>query len=193
MLFESLDKIKRNSIFSAIILMALGVVMMLCPESYIDSFILGVGYVLIITAIVIMLDFFVSNKSLVDYALFVLGLIVLILGGCVLIFSDNIMIVMARIFGILLVADGVRTMFHAFAYCRRSQRKGWWILVILAVLLIFAGVGIFVNPFFHSAAGLMNGIGATLLFAAVVSTIRLIWEWPLRNVNGGDEDEKKEI
>ena len=190
MLFESLDKIKRNSIFSAIILMALGGVMMLCPESFIDSFILGAGYVLIITSIVIMLDFFVSKKSLVDYALFVLGLLILILGGCVLVFNDNIMIVLARLFGVLLVADGARTLFHAFAFARRSQRKGWWVLVILSLLLIIAGVGIFVNPFFHSALGLMKGIGATVLFSAIVSAIRLIWEWPLRNMNGGDEDEK---
>ena len=48
MLFESLDKIKRNSIFTAIILMALGVVMLLCPEGYIVSFTLGTGYLLVI-------------------------------------------------------------------------------------------------------------------------------------------------
>ena len=31
MLFESLDKIRRNSIFSAILLIALGAVIILCP------------------------------------------------------------------------------------------------------------------------------------------------------------------
>ena len=187
MLFESLDKIKRNSIFSAIILMALGVVMFICPEEYINSFILGAGYLLVITAMVIMLDFFVSKKALMDYIMFVVGLIVLILGGCVLVFDENVMNVLARLFGVFLVADGSRTIFHAFAYARRSERKGWWVLVVLSVLLIIAGVGIFCNPIFKTPIGLMKGIGATILFSAFVSAFRLIWTWPLRNVDGGEE------
>ena len=97
MLFDSLDKIKRNSIFSAILLMALGAVMLLCPEAYISSFTLGAGYVLVIIAMVMMLDFFTSKKSLMDYILFVVALLILILGGCVLVFSEDIMSVLARL------------------------------------------------------------------------------------------------
>ena len=181
MLFDSLDKIKRNSIFSAILLMALGAVMLLCPNEYISSFTLGAGYVLVIIAMVMMLDFFTSKKSLMDYILFVAALLILILGGCVLVFSEDIMSVLARLFGILLVADGARTIFHAFTYARRSERKGWWVLVVLSVLLIIAGVGIFCNPIFDTPFGLMKGIGGTVLFSAFISAIRLIWTWPLRN------------
>lgn len=182
MLFDSLDKIKRNSIFSAIILMALGAVMLLCPSAYITSFTLGAGYVLVITAMVMMLDFLTSKKSLMDYILFVVALLILILGGCVLVFNKDIMGVLARLFGILLVADGGRTIFHSFTYARRSERKGWWVLVVLSILLIIAGVGIFCNPIFKTPFGLMRGIGATVLFSAFVSAIRLVWTWPLRNV-----------
>lgn len=188
MLFDSLDKIKRNSIFSAIILMALGVVMMLCPEKYITSFTMAGGYLLVIISIVMMLDFFSSRKTLMDYFMFVVALVVMILGVCVLVFNENIMVVLSRLFGVLLVADGGRTLFHAFAYARRSRRKGWWLLVILSVLLIVAGVGVFINPFFKTSSELMKGIGATVLFAAFVSALRLIWEWPLRDTNGGDSN-----
>ena len=37
MLFQSLDKLKRQSILAAILMMALGVVMLICPESYVRS------------------------------------------------------------------------------------------------------------------------------------------------------------
>ena len=190
MLFESLDKIKRNSIFSAILLMALGGVMLLCPEAYIASFTMGVGYLLVIIAMVMMLDFFTSKKSLMDYIWFVVALLIMIMGGYVLVFSDNIMTVISRLFGVLLVLDGGRTIFHAYAYARRSERKGWWILVILSVLLMIAGVGVFMNPFFSTPPVLMKGIGGTVLFASIISAIRLIWTWPLRNTNGGDENEE---
>ena len=189
MLFESLDKIKRNSIFSAILLVALGAVMLLCPEAYIKSFTLASGYLLVIVALVMMLDFFTSKKCLMDYILFVIALMILILGVCVLVFNKNIMEVLSKLFGILLVADGARTIFHAFTYARRSQRKGWWILVILSLLLMTAGVGIFCFNIFHSEYALMKGLGGTVLFSSIVSAVRLIWTWPLRNTNGGSDDE----
>ena len=187
MLFDSLDKIKRNSIFSAILLAALGVIMLLCPESYIGSFILGAGYLLVIAAMVLMLDFFTSKKCLMDYIWFVVALIILILGGCVLVFSGDIMTILSRLFGVLLVVDGGRTVFHAFAYARRSERKGWWVLVILSVLLMIAGIGVFCNPFFSTPPVLMKGIGGTVLFASIISGIRLVWTWPLRSTEGGEE------
>ena len=44
MLFESLDKIRRGTLLSAILLIALGIIIMICPVSYIDSLILAFGY-----------------------------------------------------------------------------------------------------------------------------------------------------
>lgn len=55
MLFDSLDKIKRNSIMSAIILAAIGIVILICPSSYVNSLILVSGYTLIIISIAKML------------------------------------------------------------------------------------------------------------------------------------------
>lgn len=51
MLFESLDKIKRNAIFSAILLVALGAAILLCPDAYIPTMILGFGYSLVVIAL----------------------------------------------------------------------------------------------------------------------------------------------
>ncbi|MBQ1632644.1 MAG: hypothetical protein II049_07475 [Clostridia bacterium] len=43
MLFDSLDKLKRNSIFSAILLTTLGAVVLLCPQAYIPMLTLIFG------------------------------------------------------------------------------------------------------------------------------------------------------
>ena len=64
MLFQSLDKLKRQSILAAILMMALGVIMLICPESYVNTLVVTVGYGMIIFAIVEMLEFIVSKKSL---------------------------------------------------------------------------------------------------------------------------------
>ena len=191
MLFESLDKLRRNSIMSAILLIALGVIIIICPEQYISLLTLAFGYTLVVIAIVMALNFFNSKKSLMDYLKFTGALILGIVGACVLVFRGDIMKVLAWLFGFLLILDGARTMIHSFTYARRSKRKAWWVLTILSVLLIFAGVVLFLNPWWHTQDQqemLMKAIGCAIFFSAVVSAVRLFWTWPIKSERGGDED-----
>ncbi len=62
MLFDSLDKLKRNSIMSAILMTALGAIIIICPVAYIGSLALVFGYTLVIVSVVMMLNFF-SGKN----------------------------------------------------------------------------------------------------------------------------------
>ena len=186
MLFESLDKIRRNSIMSAILLIALGSVILMCPETYADLLTHVFGYALIVIAIVMILNFFSGNKSIMEYLKFVGALIIGLVGISVLVFNDDIMRVLAWLFGFLLILDGARTLLHSFIYARRSERKGWWILTVLSILLIVAGIVLFNNPWCNTPNQLMKVIGGTILFSSLVSAIRLIWTWPIRNTKGGN-------
>ena len=188
MLFESLDKLRRNSILSAILLTTLGAVILICPDVYIPTLILVLGYSLIILALVMILNFFSNAKTLMEYIKFICALLLLIGGICVLVFRGDTLRVLAWLFGLMLILDGGRTVFHSFAYSRRSQRKGWWLLTILSLLLAAAGVILLLNPWWDTPEKLMKVIGCALLFSAVISGIRLIWTWPLRNTKGGDSD-----
>ena len=188
MLFESLDKLKRNSIMSAILLVALGAVMMICPKEYIGSLTLMFGYTLVVVAIVMILNFFSGKKSLMEYLKFAGALVLLIVGLCVLVFRSDIMRVLAWLFGFLLILDGVRTMIHSFTYSRRSKRKAWWVLTILSLLLIASGVILFVNRWWDTPEMLMKVIGCAIFFSSIVSAVRLFWTWPLKNEKGGNED-----
>ena len=186
MLFESLDKIRRNSIMSAILLISLGSIILICPEVYINLLINVFGYTLVVIGIVMILNFFSSNKSIIEYLKFVGALILGIIGICVLVFNDNIMNVLAWLFGFLLILDGARTLLHSFIYARRSERKGWWLLTILSICLMLAGILLFVNPWCDTPSKLMKATGGTILFSSLVSAIRLIWTWPIRNSKGGN-------
>lgn len=188
MLFESLDKLKRNSIMSAILLIALGVIIMVCPGEYIGSLTLIFGYTLIVVGIVMILNFFSGKKSLMEYLKFCGALVLIIVGLCVLVFRSDIMRVLAWLFGFLLIVDGGRTMIHSFTYARRSKRKSWWVLTILSVMLMVSGVILFTNPWWDSPIMLMKVIGCAVFFSALVSSVRLFWTWPLRDSKGGNED-----
>ena len=188
MLFESLDKIKRNSIMSAILLVTLGIIILICPESYIHLLTLLFGYILVTLAIVMILNFFSSKKSIMDYLKFTGALIIVIIGLCVLVYKDNLIKALAWLFGFLLILDGARTLFHSFTYARRSERKGWWILAVLSILLIIAGIVLFVNPWWDTTSKISKVIGGTVLFSSFVSALRLVWTWPIRKTKGGNEN-----
>lgn len=188
MLFQTLDKLKRQSILAAILMMALGVVMLICPESYVNTLVVTVGYGMIIFAIVEMLEFISGKKALIHYIVFTGALIIAILGIFILIYNEDLLKALGWLFGFVLVQDGLFTLLNALLFARRSNRKGWWMLVVLAVALLTLGVTIFLNPWWDSPSLLMKVISGALLFSAFVSTLRLVWVWPFKNEKEGDDD-----
>ena len=166
MLFQSLDKLKRQSILAAILMMALGVVMLICPESYVNTLVVTVGYGMIITG----------------------ALFIAILGVFILIYNQDLLKALGWLFGFVLVQDSLFTLLNALLFARRSNRKGWWMLIIFAIVLMALGVLIFLNPWWDSPTLLMRIIGGALLFSAFVSTLRLIWVWPFKNGKESAED-----
>lgn len=188
MLFQTLDKLKRQSILAAILMIALGVVMLICPESYVNTLVVTVGYGMIIFAIVEMLEFISGKKALIHYIVFTGALIIAILGIFILIYNEDLLKALGWLFGFVLVQDGLFTLLNALLFARRSNRKGWWMLVVLAVALLTLGVTIFLNPWWDSPSLLMKVIGGALLFSAFVSALRLVWVWPFKNEKEGDDD-----
>ena len=191
MIFEALDKIKRNAIFTTILFVALGAIIMICPMEYTPVLILGLGYVLVVFALVFMLEFIACKKSLMDYVKFV-GAIALFIGGiCVLFFRNNTIRVLLIAFAVLMMLDGLRTFIHSFTYARRSRRKGWWVLSIFSILLIGVGVILFLNPWFSTDDTALKAVGWALFFAAIVSGFRLIWTWPMTKNKKKNTEEKE--
>ena len=188
MLFQTLDKLKRQSILAAILMMALGVVMLICPESYVNTLVVTVGYGMIVFALVEMLEFVASRKALIHYILFTGALIIAILGVFILIYNQDLLKALGWLFGFVLLQDGLFTLLNALLFARRSNRKGWWMLVVLAVALMALGVLIFLNPWWNSPSLLMKVIGGALLFSAFVSALRLVWIWPFKNEKEDAED-----
>ena len=181
MLFEELSKIKRSSIMTSIVLVAVGFVMIMCPAAYVDSLISVLGYGMVLFSVVMMLNFLTAKKSLINYIKLVGALIMLLLGGSVLVFYNHIVQIIGIVFGLVLLCDGIITLMNTMMYVRRAERKGWWILILLSVLMILAGLIILVNPWWNETLKLFDVIGGMLLFSSVVSIVRLIIIWPIKD------------
>ena len=184
MLFEELGKIKRTSIMTSIIMVALGIVMIMCPPEYVNALVAVLGYGMVVFAIEKILEFISGRKSLINYIKLTGSLILLIAGIAVLVF-DNIVLIIGIVFGVALIIAGLIDIFNAFTYARRAQRKGWWVLVVLSVLLIIFGLAILINPWWSEPVKLFDVIGIVLLFSSVVSIVRLYIIWPIKTEKEG--------
>ena len=180
MLFEVLDKLKQQTVISTIILMLLGLLMLIIPVEFDGTLVNVLGYLIIILGGVMIWDFIAREKKLVDYIVFTLALLLLLLGLFILVSGGNILKVLSVLFGILLMVDGLHSGVHAWMYARRAGKKWWWILIILSILLFVSGIVILNNPWWETAHSFVKVIGGVMLFAAAAGFVRLVLVWPIR-------------
>ncbi|MBQ7505760.1 MAG: hypothetical protein IJT05_00390 [Lachnospiraceae bacterium] len=175
-----MDKIRRGTLLSAILLIALGLVILICPAPYIGFLILAFGYGLIVVCIVMLLEFFTSKNALVEYMNLIVALALGIVGLCVLLFRDDVMTTLAWLSAFLLLLHGLLTLKFSLTYARCSGKTSWPVFAILAFALVAIAAILFLNPWWDTPEMLAKVIGIAVFFSASVSVIRLIWAW-LRN------------
>lgn len=183
MLFQSINKFKRSSIIVSIVLMALGLIMVICPGRYVSSLISAIGYGSLILAAIMILEYLDSKRMMVNTIMLVCAIIIGLLGVSVLVFEEYILQILGWVFGIILFLQGIEMLYNALMYVRPSGRSGWWLLAILAVALIAAGVAIILNMWFmwwDTPKALLQIIGIALMFDAAVSIVRLVLIWPIQ-------------
>ncbi len=181
MLLQELDKLKRTAIMLSIVLIAMGFLMILCPDPYIPSMVSMLGYGLEIISVVLILFFIESKKSLSDYFIFTGALIAGLMGLAVQVFNKDMVRVIGVVFGLSQVIYGLINLTHILTFMRRARRKGWWVMVLLALLSILFGVVVLVNPWWNAPGILFDVIGTMLLFSSVVDIVYLIMIWPIKN------------
>ena len=181
MLFDELDKLKRSAIMTSIVLMFIGVLLLIIPLTIFDLFNNLLGFALIVTFVVIALDFLTSKKAIINYIIFVFGMILGTLGFVLLIFEAFLISILYILVGLIPIIGGLYGVVHALLFARTSGKKGWWILIILGLVLIAFGVVQFINPWNDTTEGIVKVIGGTLMATSLISGLRLFWLWPIQS------------
>ncbi|MBR2122700.1 MAG: DUF308 domain-containing protein [Lachnospiraceae bacterium] len=180
MIFQTLNKFKQRTIMNSIVLIVAGILMLICPADYIPSMIGTAGAVMLVIAIIGVFDYLDSKKSLMNYVLLTGWLLLGIAGTVVLLFEINSLYVVSWLFGIFLIISGIANIVNAYVYAKRSGRRGWQTLIVLGCALIVFGIIVFINPWMHSFTRLFKTVGVMVLFSSLVSILRLIWIWPIK-------------
>ena len=181
MIFQGLNKLKRSTIMSSIILIVLGILMVICPEEYVAVMIQSIGSILLIFAVIGILEYLDSNRAVIHYMYLTGWLVLGIVGTVVLIFEIHSLYAIGFLFGAFLILSGLVNIINALVYARRSGRKGWWILIVLGALLAVCGLIVLVNPWWGTVPKLFKVIGVMMMFSSLVSILRLIWIWPIKS------------
>ena len=100
MLFQELGKMKRSWIMTSLILIAVGIVMILCPVRYMRLMISALGYVLLVWATVLCLNYLSSSKTLMNYVSLAGALFIGILGLFVLVHRRDVLPTLGLLFGL---------------------------------------------------------------------------------------------
>ena len=186
MLFQAFGKIKNTTIMIAIVLIAVGVIMLLCPDGYVASLVALIGYVMLVLASVMVFDFIDSSRRTSDYISFAAALVFVLAGIAVLVFNDNMLGVLSIVFGVLLVLDGVHSLLYSVTFARRAGSKGWPVLLGLSIFLIVIGLLVIINPWWTTPGSLLRVIGCAILLSALVAVFRVIIVWPIKKEKGGE-------
>ena len=182
MLFQELGKLKRSMIMTSVIMMAAGILMLICPERYGRMLVAAAGYGPLILAAVMGFEFLSSKRVLINYVYLTVSLLIGVVGAAVLFYRNDVLRVLGLLFGIFLVLEGLNELFNTWKYARRAKRSGWWILILLSLFLIAAGVVILANPWWDTPGKLMRVIGAMLLVSSAVGIVHVIMIWPFKNM-----------
>ena len=179
MLFQELGKLKRSSIMTSIILMAVGIMMVICPPQYIDTLVSALGYGMVTLAAVMIMDFLSSRKVLMNY-IYLTGALLLALLGIAVLTLEDIVRVLGIVFGLVLIGIGGISLIRAWMFARRAELKNWWILAVLSGIMVVLGLLLLINPWWKEITQLFDVIGYMLLYSSAVGIVRLIFLWPIK-------------
>ncbi len=180
MLFKELDKIKRSVIMTSIVLMFAGLLLLLLPYEYVPFLSAALGFGLLVACVYMIFSFIGSSKVIMRYFQLSLGLVSGILGIALWCYDKMFMELLSYVVGAVPMIVGLYGILHVIIYAKRSRRKGWWLMVPLSLALLAFGIFIFIEPRMRAEEVLMQVTGGVMMSCSLISTLRLIWLFPVK-------------
>ncbi len=170
---QAMRGLKRGTILESLVLLVVGILFLLFPESSGVIVCYAVGAILCLCGLVRVVVYFRSDR-LIAFGSFglVQGAALLLAGSFVLARPEVLAGVLTSVFGLLLIVDGVLKAQHAISLSR-IRARGWWAVLLLAIAMAALGVVVLLDPF-ASALTLVAFAGVSLI-AGSISDLLTLW------------------
>lgn len=132
---DVLKRIKADIILSALMCVALGVVLLIWPAETIDIFCRVLAAGLIILGVIDIISYF-TNRSIHPFA-GVLGFIIVLVGIWIFIQPESIVKLIPIVIGVILCVHGIQDLKLAFETKENGYDRWWSMLIFAAISLVF--------------------------------------------------------
>lgn len=158
-----LKRIKTNVMVSALICVALGIILVVWPGLSVRMVCMAIGVVLVINGISRLMNFiFGRDGSIFSQMNLVMGIIITVIGGWILFQPNTIIAMIPILVGIIIVIHGINNLQQTVSLCQSRYDK-WWVALLLALITIGFGVLLIFNPF-AAVDTLIRFIGLFLIY-----------------------------
>lgn len=140
-------EMKANYTLSALLCMALGLILVIWPGKSTQIVCMVLGFVLMAYGIIqIAVYLFNREKTLALQGLLVLGIIFAVIGAWILFKPEMILLAVPVIVGILILIHGLHNIIQAIDLKKQKYEK-WWLALLFGLLTMILGGILVYNPF----------------------------------------------
>lgn len=142
-----LKKLKTNIVISAVLCIALGVVLVIWPDMSMQVMCTTIGIVLLIGGLVRLIEYFLMrDDSLYAQMNLIMGIVIAVVGVWIILKPDKVLAIIPIIIGIMIVLHGLNNLQQAVALCKDKYDK-WWVALVLGLLTVGFGILLICRPF----------------------------------------------
>jgi uncharacterized membrane protein HdeD (DUF308 family) len=169
-----MKNLKWNLIIMSVLYLALGVFLILKPDTAMNIVCYALGALVLICAAVQLIRYFLAERGVFKSQLTLIsGIVCLALGGFLILRNDIVIRILPIIFGLFVVFDSIGRVQNALEL-RRCHYSSWKGFLLLAVLSIALGVIMIVNPF-GTMETLVTAIGVILLVEGALNLLSALY------------------
>lgn len=171
---KSMKSFKRGVVIINGVIIVLGLLTAIFPETSRSLIGYVVGAVLTALGIIRTIMYFTESKfQIVGSFALVQGTVLLVFGIYFLVKPEFLATIMTAIFAVILIVGGVMKIQYAVDLLR-FKFGYWWIELILAALMIVLGIITFANPF-EAEKALMIYVGISLMVNGILDIISILY------------------
>lgn len=161
-----LKKIRANVLISALLCIALGIVLVVWPGMSVKIVCRAIGAVLVINGLIRLLNFvFRKDGSLFSQMNLILGVVIALIGIWIFSRPDTIIALVPILVGVIIVIHGINNLEQAVSLFQSKYDK-WWVALVLGLITVGFGVLLIFRPF-EAVDTLIMFIGLFLIYDGV--------------------------
>lgn len=161
-----LKKIKANVVFSAILCIVLGIVLVVWPGMSVKVVCMSIGAVLAVNGLIKLFNYtFSRDGSMFSQLNLIMGVIITLIGAWILLRPNAIIAMVPILVGIIIIIHGVNNLQQAVNLSQSGYDK-WWLALLLGILTIGFGILLICNPF-EAIDTLVMFIGIFLIYDGI--------------------------